>query len=245
MITQLMENDIKRVQNFLENPKNFSNGLAIYIEITSRYDSVIDGFGNGLYSYYPKQHFYDPNISLSTLTHNLQVLKGKMESYVALNSEVSHKVGNNPLGNTLSAYDVFLSHANADKLDCVDQLKQSLEKLRINVFYDKDSLEWGDNWKTKILEGVERAEFAIIIISENFFGREWTERELSEFLNRQNSTGQKIILPIIHNITIGQLQEKYPDVANLQAIDMAKYSYDEIAIKFAGLLIKRLKSFMK
>ena len=139
-------------------------------------------------------------------------------------------------------YDVFISHANADKADYVDELKCSLDKLKVQIFYDKDTLEWGDNWKDKILDGVAKAEFAIIVISENFFGREWTENELTEFLNRQNANGQKIILPILHNITVAQLKEKYPVVADIQALDSSKYTCDEIALKFAAQLIKRLKS---
>lgn len=139
-------------------------------------------------------------------------------------------------------YDVFISHANVDKNEYVNELKQSLDKLGINVFYDKDTLEWGDYWKKMILEGVEKAEFAIIVISENYFGREWTEKELQEFLNRQNTSGQKTILPILHNITVSQLQEQYPTVANIQALISSDYSCDEIALKFAGQLIKRLKA---
>lgn len=142
----------------------------------------------------------------------------------------------------MAMYDVFISHANADKMTYVDDLKKSLDKLKIRVFYDKETLEWGDNWKSKILEGVEKAEFAIIVISENFFGREWTEKELTEFLNRQNRNGQKIILPILHKITVKQLQEKYPDIADIQALDSSKYTCDEIALEFAAQLIKRLKS---
>ena len=139
-------------------------------------------------------------------------------------------------------YDVFISHASKDKLDYVDNLKNSLDKLRINVFYDKDTIEWGDMWKDKILEGVAKAEFAIIVISENFFGREWTELELNEFLHRQNSNGQKIILPILYNIDDAQLRERYPDVADIQALKGKDHSCDEIALLFAGQLIKRLKA---
>ena len=52
-------------------------------------------------------------------------------------------------------YDVFLSHANNDKIEFVEDLKKSFDKLGIRVFYDKDTLKWGDNWKKKIIEGVE------------------------------------------------------------------------------------------
>ena len=139
-------------------------------------------------------------------------------------------------------YDVFISHANKDKLDIIEGLYDSLLQLGINIFYDKKSLEWGDKWKDRILEGVEKSEFAIIVISENFFDREWTEKELNEFLNRQNKNGQKIILPVVHKISMSQLKEKYSLIADIQAIDSSDYTYDQIALLFAGQLIKRLKA---
>lgn len=143
--------------------------------------------------------------------------------------------------NIKKKYDVFISHANADKLTYVDELNDSLSKLKINIFYDKDALDWGDDWKGQILAGVEQSEFAIIVISKNFFHREWTERELNELLNRQNKSGERIILPILHQITFEQLQEKYPAIASIQALKSADYSCDEIALKFASKLIKKLK----
>ena len=143
---------------------------------------------------------------------------------------------------TLPEYDIFISYANKDKAELIEDLYQSLNKLGVSIFYDKESLEWGDNWKDWILKGTKKAEFAIIVISENFFDREWTERELAEFLNRQNRNGQKLILPILHNITVDQLKEKYPSIADIQAIDSSDYNCDQIALLFAKQLIKRLKS---
>ena len=138
-------------------------------------------------------------------------------------------------------YDVFLSHASKDKISYVEELKQTLDLLGIDVFYDKDTIEWGDKWKEKIYEGLEKSEFAIIVISENFFGREWTEEELKNLLERQNAEGQKLILPIVHNITTDQLKEKYPKVADIQAIESKDNSYGKIALLFARQLIKRYK----
>lgn len=88
----------------------------------------------------------------------------------------------------------------------------------------------------------KKSEFSIIVISQNFFGREWTERELEEFLKRQNASGQKIVLPLIHNISIEELKEKYPKLGEIQAISTNDYSQEEVALLFAGELIKRLKS---
>lgn len=142
---------------------------------------------------------------------------------------------------TRKDYDIFLSHANADKLNYVDDLYTTFSKLGIRIFYDKKELSWGDNWKEKILNGTAQSEFAVIVISENFFDREWTERELNEFLNRQNTSGQKIILPLLHNITFSKLKDKYPALAAIQAIQSNDKSKEEICILFAKELIMRLK----
>ena len=45
---------------------------------------------------------------------------------------------------TLPEFDVFISHANKDKEDLIEELYQSLNTLGVNIFYDKESLEWGD-----------------------------------------------------------------------------------------------------
>lgn len=146
-----------------------------------------------------------------------------------------------PLYKSDKQYDVFISHANKDKLEYVDKLYLTLRKLGVNIFYDSEVISWGDNWKQVILDGTASSEFAIIVISENFFGREWTEKELQEFLQRQNDTGQKIILPLLHNIHVDDFKNKYPDLTDIQAIDTSQYSMEEVTILFAKELIKRLK----
>lgn len=176
------------------------------------------------------------NITRRELVLNIDEMIDELSKY-CMNKE--DKISNT---NGIKEHDVFISHANKDKEDFVEDLYQSLSKLGVDIFYDKTSIEWGDNWKNKILNGTKNAEFAIIVISENFFDREWTERELSEFLNMQNKNGQKLILPIIHNITAEELKRKYPNVADVQAVDSEKYTSDEIALMFAKQLIKRLKN---
>lgn len=143
---------------------------------------------------------------------------------------------------THKQYDVFLSHANADKLSYVDDLYTALSKLKINIFYDKEELSWGDNWKDKILEGTEKSEFAIIVISKAFFGREWTERELNEFLQKQNESGQKVILPLLYDISFDDVKEHYPELEYIQSIKVSEHTTDDITILFAKELIKRFKA---
>ena len=176
---------------------------------------------------------------------NIFALSGDLQAFKEW-LEQTNKIANSSLPEVTNSivskkYDVFISHANKDKSDYVDELYLSLRKLNINIFYDSEILSWGDNWKQIILDGTEKSEFAIIVISENFFGREWTERELEEFLNRQNANGQKIVLPLLHNVTIDKLVEIYPYLGDIQMISTDKYSKEEITILFAKELIKRLR----
>lgn len=138
-------------------------------------------------------------------------------------------------------YDVFISHANKDKLAYVDSLYNALQNLGIKIFYDIKELTWGDNWKQVILDGVEKSEFAIVVISKEFFGREWTERELNEFLQRQNENGQKIILPLLYNLSFNELKEHYPELEFIQSIKSNDKSLEEITIELAKQLIKRYR----
>jgi uncharacterized protein YciU (UPF0263 family) len=137
-------------------------------------------------------------------------------------------------------YDVFLSHASSDKLDYTDSLAVALRKLGIKIFYDTDEIAWGDDWKKDILNGVSQSEFAIVVISKNFFGREWTERELNEFLQMQNESGQKVILPLLHGLSFDDLKQNYPELEFIQSIKTDK-SLEEITILLARELIKRYK----
>ena len=127
-------------------------------------------------------------------------------------------------------YDVFISHANADKEKYVDDLWKVVSGLGIRIFYDKDVISWGDNWKEIILNGTADSEFAIIVISKSFFGREWTEKQLNEFLSQQNESGQKIVLPLLYEIERSDLINHYPELEEIQCISAEYYSKEEIAI---------------
>ena len=179
-----------------------------------------------------QKHYYKDS-SVSTVKHIIGLLESIKEWTAIRKREKIMKES--------KTYDVFLSHASQDKSDYVDALYMTLRKLGIRIFYDSDILSWGDKWKQVILNSTNNSEFAIIVISENFFGREWTEKELTEFLNRQNDDGQKLVLPLLYNVTIDRLKEVYPQLGDIQVLETKDHSKEEIAILFAKELIKRIR----
>lgn len=105
------------------------------------------------------------------------------------------------------AYDVFVSHAHANKASFVDSLEAGLrELLKINVWYDTNEIDWGDSLKSQIANGLKQCRFGIVVISPEFLGREWTEKELNELLQRQNERGQKTVLPLLYNLTVDDMK---------------------------------------
>ncbi|HEM3526826.1 TPA: toll/interleukin-1 receptor domain-containing protein [Streptococcus suis] len=222
----------KVLQEILDNVENDNYWHDRFEKLTRREDSILRGCFKEL---------SDSSMIAVTWASNvpyfINILK---DGY--LYEENNRGVKSIKLDREELGYDVFLSHANKDKLEFVNDLNKSLEKLGVKIFYDSESIEWGDNWKQRILEGVEKATFAIIVISENFFDRAWTEKELNEFLTRQTSEGQKLILPIIHNISNDDLRERYPEVGDIQTISSQEHTADEIALQFAKQLIKRLRN---
>ena len=244
------EEEMQQLLYRAQNIKSPINVAPISISISEYNRPSVDWINDFeiFYNKYLKEHSLAPRIKTILLHRQLSAFNELVSCLTSISKDeefiVSMRGGETVISGTRSIddkYDVFISHANKDKLNFIDELYNSLDNLGINIFYDKKSLEWGDKWKDRILDGVKQSEFAIIVISENFFDREWTEKELNEFLNRQNKNGQKIILPVVHNITMEQLRDKYPSVAEIQAINSQDYTCDQIAILFAAQLIKRLK----
>ena len=139
-------------------------------------------------------------------------------------------------------YDVFISHANDNKAEFVNSLTDALNKLGITIWYDANTLDWGDNWKLQITNGLKKCRFGIVVISPEFLGREWTEKELNELLQRQNDSGEKVILPLLYKTTIDDLKKSYPQVADFQAVVVSpETDVRDIVIAFARVLIKALR----
>lgn len=137
-------------------------------------------------------------------------------------------------------YDVFISHASKDKLSYVGKLVESIKKVGIDVFYDEESISWGDDISKKVAEGLEKCKLAVVVISKNYFGRPWTEYELKSLMARQGREGQKIILPILYRISKKDLTDHYPELANIKFLHSKSYSYDKMAELIKQELDKRL-----
>jgi hypothetical protein len=134
-------------------------------------------------------------------------------------------------------YDVFVSHATEDK-DFVGPLVEALKAANITVWYDNDVMTWGDDLRSSIDRGLIKSRFGIVVFSKAFLrGKQWTEHELSGLFAREKP-GQKVILPIRHNITRDDLAQYSPSFVGRIAMNSEKDSVADIVRNLKSLLGK-------
>jgi hypothetical protein len=131
-------------------------------------------------------------------------------------------------------YDVFISHASEDKEDFVRPLAKELQNRGYRVWYDEISLSWGDNLSSSIDKGISQSKFGIIVLSQNFFKKKWTERELNGFVSKEVND-EKVILPIWHQVSKKEVLAFSPTLAGKIAIDSSQ-GIDYIVNKFVDIM---------
>lgn len=134
-----------------------------------------------------------------------------------------------------SEYDVFISHASEDKEPFVEELVNALRDREIRVWYDSLNIAWGDSLRSQIDNGMKRSTFGIVILSENYIKKGWTQYELEGLFNIEMTKG-KTILPIWHNITKQQVMDFSATLAGRKALTTATMTADEIADTFVELI---------
>ena len=93
--------------------------------------------------------------------------------------------------------DVFLSHASPDKEQYVRPFAHELDHKNITYWLDEAEIKWGEKITSKINTGLKQSEYVVVFISKAFVGRHWPESELASALNKENSEGRTVVLPII------------------------------------------------
>jgi hypothetical protein len=113
-------------------------------------------------------------------------------------------------------WDVFVCHASEDKEDFVRPLAKALAQSGLLVWYDEFTLKIGDSLRRKIDEGLAHSRYGLIVLSNNFFAKEWPQRELDGLTTREIA-GTNVILPVWHGISVDEIRAKSPMLAGLVA----------------------------
>ena len=119
------------------------------------------------------------------------------------------------------AWDVFICHASEDKDNFVRPLAAALRGSGISVWYDEFSLTLGDSLRRSIDRGLKESRFGVVVLSPSFFEKHWPQVELDGLAQRETS-GDKVILPIWHNVNHAAVMGYSPPLADRLAIESNK-----------------------
>lgn len=90
---------------------------------------------------------------------------------------------------------IFISHASEDK-PFAKKLSTDLKDNGFEVWLDEWEIRVGDSITEKIESGLKKADYLIVVLSDNFIKKNWPMRELRASIMKQASSGKKFILPV-------------------------------------------------
>jgi hypothetical protein len=111
-------------------------------------------------------------------------------------------------------YDVFICHASEDKADVARPLAAALKQRRLHVWFDEMELQIGDKLREKVDEGIRLSRYGVVILSPNFFAKNWPKWELDGLADRELSGGDVVVLPVWHKIGHDEVASYSPSLAN-------------------------------
>ena len=79
----------------------------------------------------------------------------------------------------------------------------------------------GDSLNRSIDAGLSRSRFGVVILSRQFFEKEWPQRELDGLVTREID-GVKVILPVWHDVTRAEIAARSPTLADRLGVSTGK-----------------------
>ena len=118
----------------------------------------------------------------------------------------------------LPKWDLFISYASEDRETVVAPLVEALRSRGLKIWYDVFELTPGKFLLRSIDEGLRESKFGIVVLSPNFFAKEWPMRELSGLHSRSIQEGNRPLVPIWYNLSALDIAHYSPIMSDVVAI---------------------------
>lgn len=128
-------------------------------------------------------------------------------------------------------WDAFLSYASEDRDTFAEPLFRLLTALGVRVWFDKTELKVGDSLRERIDSGLAHSRFGIVVLSPSFFAKHYPQRELNGLAQREVD-GEKVLLPVWHNVTVETVRHYSPPLADRIALQ----SSDGVVVVASSLM---------
>ncbi|WP_205328418.1 toll/interleukin-1 receptor domain-containing protein [Glycomyces sp. YM15] len=118
-------------------------------------------------------------------------------------------------------WDVFISHAYEDKEGFVRDLAEELRRGGVRVWYDEFTLTAGDSLRESIDRGIADAHIGVVVLSQNFFRKNWARHELNGIFSLSVNEDRRLI-PIWLDVTAKDVGSYSPMLVDRVAILASK-----------------------
>ena len=164
-IEDMVEDDIERCEEMTRGDIDDEVLKDFYIEITSKYDSLIKDLGKGLYSYFAEQHFYDPDAGSETFIHNLKIIKQKLITYKMTLGKTDKITSSkeNKVKSPISVKKVFIVHGHDNEAKI--SVARFVEQLGLEAIILHEQTNQGKTIIEKF-ENYSDVGFAIVLYTE-------------------------------------------------------------------------------
>ena len=98
---------------------------------------------------------------------------------------------------TKDFYDVFICHAKEDKEDVVRPIVEAIKARGITPWYDEEKITWGDSIVGEVNKGLKNSRYVMVVLSPAFMKKNWPKVEFEAALNKEATTGEKLVLPLL------------------------------------------------
>lgn len=136
------------------------------------------------------------------------------------------------MGEGMPGRDVFIGHAHYDKAGYARPLADALGWRGVSCWVDEAQIGPGDSIIEAVGEGLESSRYVVVLITERFLARNWTQKELNSALSREIRTGVPVVIPVIA-IPHDDFAHRYPLLADKLALQWSE-GVDAIAGKIAA-----------
>lgn len=131
-------------------------------------------------------------------------------------------------------WDVFISYAREDKAT-VALLAAELRAGGIRAWFDETELTIGMGLRRSIDHGLAHSRFGVVVMSHDFFRKEWPQRELDGLVALQVG-GRQRVLPVWHGLTHDDMLRYSPTLADTVAARTSDATVKEIAVEIARVV---------
>jgi len=121
-------------------------------------------------------------------------------------------------GETADRRDVFISHASEDKDAIARPLAEQLQQCGYSVWFDEYELMLGDSLRDRIGNGLRHSQVGVVVLSKNFFAKQWPKWELDGLTERQIAGEPNVILPVWHEVGADDVRSYSLPLGNVVAV---------------------------